>query len=431
MFCDELKIKLKAGKGGDGCVSFRREKFVPKGGPDGGDGGKGGSIIFLANRNLNTLGHLTNGKKYEAESGESGKKKNMHGKNGENLIIEVPEGTIIFKENKTKQIADLKNDGEIVTIARGGKGGLGNARFKSSIHQVPRFAENGEPGEEKEVTLELKLVADVGIIGLPSAGKSTLISVISNARPKIADYHFTTLIPNLGVVNLNDTTSFVVADIPGLIEGASKGKGLGHRFLRHIARTKILVHILDGSLEKPLTNLKTINSELKKFDKTLVEKEQIIVINKIDIIPQKNLKKIAEKLARSLKVEKIFQISGVTNEGIKELLYEIANKLKSVKQKERKERINTEKTPTIIKPIIRAEKFKIEKIIRKKDKKIFRIVGEKIEQISIMTDIKNPEGLERMYRQMQKLGINKAVEKNGATFGDIIKIKDKNIPYRK
>ncbi|GAF99751.1 unnamed protein product, partial [marine sediment metagenome] len=214
MFCDELKIKVVAGKGGDGCVSFRREKFVPKGGPDGGDGGNGGNIIIKVNPNLNTLSNLANKKIYKAEKGVGGKRKNMHGKSAQNLILEVPKGTIILNEDKSEMLADLNKEGELLTIAKGGKGGMGNARFVSSTHQIPRFAETGEPGEEKEIILELKLVADVGLIGLPSAGKSTLISVISNARPKIAAYHFTTLVPNLGVVNMSGNNSFVVADIP-------------------------------------------------------------------------------------------------------------------------------------------------------------------------------------------------------------------------
>ena len=261
MFCDELKIKVVAGKGGDGCVSFRREKFVPKGGPDGGDGGNGGNIIIKVNPHLNTLSNLANKKIYKADQGVRGKRKNMHGKSAQNLILEVPKGTIILNEDKSEMLADLNKEGELLTIAKGGKGGMGNARFVSSTHQIPRFAETGEPGEEKEVILELKLVADVGLIGLPSAGKSTLISVISNARPKIAAYHFTTLVPNLGVVSMGGNNSFVVADIPGLIEGASQGKGLGHQFLKHIARTKLLVHIVDGFIPDTEENYKVIGAQ--------------------------------------------------------------------------------------------------------------------------------------------------------------------------
>jgi len=431
MFCDELKINLKAGNGGDGCSSFRREKYVPKGGPDGGDGGHGGEVILRVNPNINTLSHLTNGKVYKAENGGDGKRKNMHGKNGEPLIIEVPRGTIILNEDKSEAIADLNKEGEQIAITEGGQGGLGNARFKSSTHQAPRFAENGEPGEEIKITLELKLVADVGLIGLPSAGKSTLISVISNAKPKIAAYHFTTLTPNLGVVNVSQKNSFVVADIPGLIEGASKGKGLGHQFLKHISRTKLLVHILDGSLEDLVADYKTIQTELKGFDKALAKKEQIVVINKVDIIPEEELEKKLKKLKKISKKTQIFVISGVTHEGLQPLLNEISQKLVEIKKEEQKSPKKEVKIIPIIKPHIDKIKFELEKVIKKKDKKIFRITGKRIEQLLIMTDIKNREGLERIYHYFDKLGIQSAIEKEGATFGDIIKIKEKEIPYRK
>ncbi|MBT4917654.1 GTPase ObgE [Candidatus Peregrinibacteria bacterium] len=431
MFCDELKIKLKAGKGGDGCVSFRREKFVPKGGPDGGDGGHGGHIIIKVNSNLNTLGHLTNGKKYKGEDGGSGKGKNMHGKNAETLLIEVPRGTIVLNEDKSQAIADLGNEGEQIVIAKGGQGGLGNSRFKSSTHQAPRFAETGEPGEEMEIVLELKLVADVGLIGLPSAGKSTLISVISNARPKIAAYHFTTLTPNLGVVNIDKNNGFVVADIPGLIEGASEGKGLGHQFLKHISRTKLLVHIIDGSLDDIAADFKTITKELKDFDKSLAKKEQIVVINKLDIIDDDDIKKKIKDLKKASKKTKIFTISGVTHEGLQPLLREIVKKLEEIRKEEASEPKKKEEVITIHKPHLDQVKFEIEKVIKKKDHKIFKIKGKRIEQLLIMTDTKNPEGLERVYHFFDKMGIKSAIEKKGATFGDIVKIKEKNIPYRK
>lgn len=432
MFCDEVKIKLKAGNGGDGRVSFRREKFVPKGGPDGGDGGHGGDIVIKVEPNLNTLSHLTNGKKYKAENGGSGKNKNMHGKNGDPLIIEVPPGTIVLNEDKSQSFADLNKPGEQIAIAKGGQGGLGNQRFKSSTHQAPRFAETGEPGEETEITLELKLVADVGLIGLPSAGKSTLISVISNARPKIAAYHFTTLTPNLGVVSMGKNSSFVVADIPGLIEGASEGKGLGHQFLKHISRTKLLVHILDGSLENIAKDLKTINKELKDFDKNLAKKEQIIVINKLDIIPDEDIEKKIKELEKASKKARIFTISGVTHEGLQPLLKEISRKLNEIRKKEAKEKPETkDEIIPILRPHEDIVKFEIEKVIKKKDHKIFRITGKRIEQLLIMTDIKNPEGLERIYHYFDKMGIQTAIERKGATFGDIVKIKEKAIPYRK
>ncbi len=431
MFCDEITIKVIAGKGGDGCTSFRREKFIPKGGPDGGDGGKGGDIIFKVNQNLNTLSTLTSGKTYKGNDGVGGKGKNMHGKNANHLILEVPPGTIILTKDKSETLADLNKEDETFTIVKGGKGGLGNARFVSSTHQAPRFSENGEPGEEKEIILELKLVADIGIIGLPSAGKSTLISVISNAKPKIAEYHFTTLIPNLGVVNMknfggSNTDTFIAADIPGLIEGASKGKGLGHQFLKHISRTQLLLHIIDGTSETIEKDFKTINKELKEFDKDLSKKEQIIAINKIDMLTDKEIKEKTKKISKKLK---IFPISAITKTGLKPLLFAISKGISELKKKQ-KNLPKKDKIPTL-QPHLNKTQFKIEKIIKKKDHKIFRITGKRIEQLVVMTTISNIEGLERIYHFMEKMGIKKAIEKQGATFGDQIKILEKKIPYRK
>jgi len=436
MFCDELNLKLVAGKGGDGAATFRREKFVPRGGPDGGDGGRGGNIVFKVNPQINTLSNLANKKIYKANQGVNGQKKNMHGKNAEALVLEVPKGTIIFNKDKSQVIADLDKEGNQATVARGGKGGLGNARFASSTHQAPRFAETGEPGEEIEITLELKMVADIGLIGLPSAGKSTLISVISNAKPKIAAYHFTTLIPNLGVVNMakhggSANSSFVVADIPGLIEGASQGKGLGYQFLKHISRTKVLVHIIDGTLENIGEDFQTINQELEEFDSKLASREQIIVLNKIDMLDEDTLKKKLKEIKKVAKNTEIFIISAITREGLQPLLFEMVKKLQEVKLTEKPEEEIEEKGTTILQPHLETTQFEIEKIIRKKDKKIFRIRGKRIEQVLIMTDLRNLEGLERVYHFIDKMGIKKAIEKEGATFGDVIMVKEKSFPYRK
>lgn len=437
MFCDELKLKIIAGNGGNGSVSFRREKFIPKGGPDGGNGGRGGNIIIRANPNLNTLSHLANRKMYKAESGEKGQGRNMTGKNAEDLNLEVPQGTIIYNLAKTEILADLSRINDEVIIARGGKGGLGNLNFVSSTNQVPRFAETGEPGEEKEILMELKLVADVGLIGLPSVGKSTLISVISNARPKIAAYHFTTLIPNLGVVNMekfggSNEESFVVADIPGLIEGASEGKGLGHKFLRHVSRTKILVHIIDCTLETPDRDYKAINTELKKFDLNLSKLKQIVVLNKIDTIDQETLKKKISELKKISRKAKIFPISCMNREGIKPLMFAVFKEVKALKQKERIARI-TEAKPEIpiLRPHIQKVKYSIDKIEKSEEYKIFHLSGKRIEQLVTMTEISNPEGLERIYHYLNRMGIQRAVERKGASYGDIIRIKGKNIPYRK
>ena len=437
MFCDEVKIKVIAGKGGDGCASFRREKFVPRGGPDGGDGGKGGNVVLKVNQNLNTLSHITSGKTYKAEEGVPGKSKKRHGKNAEDLILEVPPGTVIFNEDKSQMLADLEKDEDRFTVAKGGIGGMGNARFVSATHQAPRFAENGEPGESKEILLELKLVADVGIIGLPSAGKSTLISVISNAKPKIAAYHFTTLIPNLGVVDMkkfggSSNDSFITADIPGLIEGASKGKGLGHQFLKHISRTKLLVHLIDGTLGNTEENFKTINKELKEFDKNLAKKEQIVVLNKIDMLDEKTIKEEKKLLKKIAPKSQTFAISAITKEGLKPLLFAITQKLIEIKKEESRQRKprTTGEIP-VLQPHLDQEQFEIEKVVRKKDHKIFRIKGKRIEQLIKMTNISNIEGLERVYHFMEKSGMKRAVEKQGAQFGDQIKILDKKIPYRK
>lgn len=436
MFCDELKIKVQAGNGGDGCIAFRREKFVAKGGPNGGDGGNGGDIIIKTNPNINTLSHLAHKKAYKAPKGENGMGSMMYGKRGESLEIEVPVGTIIFNSDKSKILADLSKAGAEIVIAKGGRGGMGNAHFVSSIRQAPRFAENGEPGEEKEIVMELKLVADVGIIGLPSAGKSTLISVISNAKPKIAEYHFTTLVPNLGVVDMSkfggdSNESFVVADIPGLIEGASQGKGLGHQFLKHIARTQILIHVIDGYLENADVNYKTINKELKDFDKDLAKKTQIVVINKMDLLSDEAIKAKKKELRKAYKKGEIFEISAATHEGLKPLLFEIVKRLKEFKKNLRENPPEEVVEMTVLQPHLEKVQFILEKIKKNKNSKVFKITGAKINRLAVMTDIRNPEGLERMYIYMEKFGIKKLINKKGATFGDFIEINGKKIPYRK
>ncbi len=438
MFCDELKIKAIAGKGGNGCMSFRREKFVPKGGPDGGDGGHGGDVILQVNPQINTLYHLKHKKVYKANPGVPGKGKKMHGKNAEDLIIDVPKGTVVYNEDKSAIIADLDHEGDQIVIAKGGIGGKGNARFVSSVHQAPRFAENGEPGEEVKINLELKLVAEVGIIGLPSAGKSTLISVISNAKPKIAAYHFTTLVPNLGVVSLeqfggNRENTFIVADIPGLIEGASEGRGLGHEFLRHVSRTKILVHLLDGTEENLVENFKTINQELEKFDEKLSRKEQLIAINKADMIEPAELKEKIKALEKASNKAKIYTISALTKTGLAQLLFDLSEKLSTLRTKEaeeEKEITEVEETIPTLKPHLEKVKFNIQKIEEKEGIKLFHIEGKRIEQLISMTDLNNREGLERVYHFMDKMGIQKAVEKAGAHYGDKIAINNKIIPYR-
>lgn len=334
-FVDYVKIHVKAGDGGRGCVSFRREKYVPKGGPDGGDGGRGGNIIIKATERLNTLLDLKYQCTYRAEKGQHGKGKNMHGSDGRDLIINVPVGTIIKDANTKEFIADLDKDGMEVIVAKGGRGGLGNAHFATPVRQAPKFAQPGEKGEERSLILELKLLADVGLIGLPNAGKSTLLSVISSAKPKIADYPFTTLTPVLGVVKLKDYKSFVVADIPGLIEGAHKGAGLGYKFLRHIERTSMLLHLIDISdtgIGDPVENLRKINRELKLYNENLVEKPQIVVGTKLDLAIEKRRLHELEDYCKINKLE-FFPISSVTNKGVEQLLYYISKRLDELRRK--------------------------------------------------------------------------------------------------
>jgi GTP-binding protein len=446
IFCDKTIVEFTGGKGGDGSTSFRREKFVPKGGPDGGDGGDGGSIILEADENINTLFDLNTQKKYQAEEGENGHKKNMHGKNGEDMIIKIPAGTTIVDFDTKEQLFDLKKHKQIYIVANGGKGGFGNTHFKSSVHQAPDFAENGEKGEKKRIILELKLVADVGIIGFPSAGKSTLISMISNAKPKIADYPFTTLIPNLGVVSMTRfdkkiKESFVVADIPGLIEGAHLGKGLGHQFLRHVSRTEILVHLLDPTRVTP-EDFKIINGELAKYDSRLAAKDQITVINKCDAVTEEELKDYEKRL---IKIEpqlknKIFKISALTGMGLKELafqLYKLVGQFRNNRGKNME--VNEEAITddeTVYRPHLENRKFEV--IFRRsklesasgKDRKIFDVVGKRIEQVVQMTDINNPEGMERIYHFLGKMGIKNELRKQGAVAGDRIRIGGKTFIMR-
>jgi len=334
-FIDEVKIRVIAGDGGRGCVSFRREKFVPRGGPSGGNGGNGGDVIAVADPQLTTLLDLRYQKLYKAGRGQHGMGSDCHGHRGDDRVIKVPVGTMIRDGATGELIGDLQAAGERVTVARGGRGGKGNAHFVSSTNRSPRFAQPGEPGEERELDIELRLLADVGIIGLPNAGKSTLISVISSVRPKIADYPFTTLVPNLGVVGYDDK-SFVVADIPGLIEGAHQGHGLGHKFLRHVTRTSLLIHLIDGSQIDPDDSLKdwrTVNEELALFDPALAQKPQIVVINKIDLAEaREHARAFAKEIPE--RYRPLYLISAATTEGVQTLVQTVGRKIAALKQTE-------------------------------------------------------------------------------------------------
>lgn len=332
MFADRARIIIKSGKGGDGHVSFRREKFVPNGGPDGGDGGKGGDIIFEVDEGLNTLTDYRHRRKFAAKAGEEGGKKNCHGKNGEDLVLKVPEGTVIKDAESGKVIADMSGDNKRQIILTGGRGGLGNQHYATSTMQAPKYAQPGGEAIEIEVQLELKVIADVGLVGFPNVGKSTFLSRVTNAKPKIANYHFTTLNPNLGVVDL-DGNGFVIADIPGLIEGASEGVGLGHEFLRHIERTKVIIHMVDGASVEgrdPLADILAINKELEAYDPSILEKPQVIAANKMDVCMEGS-----DEIIATLRKEfepkgiQVFAISAVSGQGIKELLYHVQELLKT------------------------------------------------------------------------------------------------------
>ena len=335
-FIDEVKIRVIAGDGGRGCVSFRREKFVPRGGPNGGNGGKGGDVIALADPQLTTLLDLRYQKQYKAGRGEHGLGKDQHGRTGADRIINVPVGTVIRDARTGELLGDLKEAEQRVVVAAGGRGGKGNAHFVSSTHRSPRFAQPGEPGEDKELEIELRLLADVGIIGLPNAGKSTLIAAISAVRPKIADYPFTTLVPNLGVVGYGEGKSFVVADIPGLIEGAHEGHGLGDKFLRHVTRTSLLIHLLDASNideQDPLAPWKTVNRELQLFDPELGKKPQIVVANKIDLPAGKNgAKLLAKQLPKGY--QPLHAVSAATSEGVRRLVQYVGMRLEEIRQQD-------------------------------------------------------------------------------------------------
>lgn len=455
MFCDLVKVKFIAGRGGDGAVSFRREKFVPRGGPDGGDGGTGGNVMLFADPNSHTLADFNTNRVFKAEAGEKGGGTQCHGKNGKDLVLKVPPGTIVYDENHEKILADLTEKGQIAVIAKGGRGGFGNAHFKGSIRQTPTFAEIGEPGHERGVWLELKMIAHVGIIGLPNAGKSSFLARVSKARPKIADYPFTTLIPNLGVVSLaefgGDTgESFVMADIPGLIEGAHTGKGLGHDFLRHISRTKVLFHMIDGTSEKITSVYKTINKELEQYNAELAEKPQIIGINKADLLSEEEQKKIAADFKKILpKNRKIYFLSAATGHGIREVLFAL---LQMIQKELKKEKANTESDgkKELIIELTPREKWNCTLIGTAPDRitddevifgeeasakikgkrQVFEVKGERIEQIVNMTNFDNQEAIHRVYDVIKKMRIQHEIKRIGGQSGDHIKITDKTLRFR-
>ncbi|WP_270179441.1 GTPase ObgE [Alkalihalobacillus sp. CinArs1] len=418
MFVDQVKIFVKAGDGGNGMVAFRREKYVPDGGPAGGDGGKGASVIFEVEEGLRTLMDFRYNRHFKAKTGEHGRSKNQHGRGAEDMVVKVPPGTVVSYADTGERIADLTEHGQRATIARGGRGGRGNTRFASPSNPAPELSENGEPGEEREVTLELKVLADVGLVGFPSVGKSTLLSVVSAAKPKIAAYHFTTIAPNLGVVDTKDGRSFVMADLPGLIEGAHEGVGLGHQFLRHIERTRVIVHVIDMSGMEgrdPFEDYEKINEELKQYKMRLMERPQIIVANKMDLPDsEENLKIFKEKLQEDYP---IYPISAVTRQGLQELLFEIADKLETTpefpldEEKEEESRV-----------VYRHEKEAPDFYITRDDDGTFIVNGPRIERLFKMTDFDREDNVRRFAQQMRSLGIDEALRERGAEDGDAVRI---------
>lgn len=415
MFTDYAKIIIKSGNGGDGAITFRREKYVAAGGPDGGDGGKGGDIYFRVDPNANTLIDFRYTKKFKAQNGENGSGGNKYGKSGEDLYIDVPIGTIIRDAETGKIVADLSKDGQVELVLKGGRGGKGNSHFATATRQVPRFAQAGEDGEEKEVILELKLLADVGLLGFPNVGKSTFLSVVTDAKPKIANYHFTTIEPNLGVVKTEKGDSFVIADIPGIIEGASEGIGLGIQFLRHVERTRLLLHIIDVSGvegRNPVQDFHTINEELKKYSEKLSQRKQIIVANKIDIMQDDTGYKELEKLAKEQNIE-IFKISGATGQGIKELLNRVSEVLKTLP----KEEIVDEEDRVVYTLNDDSNDF----TVRKEDG-IFIIEGKAINRLMGRINIDDNESMYYFEKSLKQLGIEAELKKQGIKEGDTVKV---------
>ena len=420
MFSDRARIFIKSGKGGDGHVSFRRELYVPDGGPDGGNGGRGGDIIFEVDKGLNTLSDFRHNSKYVAESGQEGGKRRCTGKDGADLIIKVPEGTVIYDDESHKVIADMSNGNLRETILKGGRGGKGNMNYATSTMQAPQYAQPGQDAQELWVRLELKVIADVGLVGFPNVGKSTLLSRVTNARPKIANYHFTTLNPNLGVVDLNDAKGFVIADIPGLIEGASEGVGLGHEFLRHIERTKVIIHMVDAASTEgrnPVADIKAINHELYAYNPELLSRPQVIAANKIDVLnamdgtdPIKELRDEFEKDGI-----KVFPISAVTGQGLKELLYHVSSLLS-----------NMDSTPVTFEKELDVdtlfdnpnEAFYVEK----SNDGIYLVYGPRVDRMLGYTNLESEKGFNFFQRFLRETGILKELKSLGVQEGDTVRV---------
>ncbi|MBP2077454.1 GTPase ObgE [Oceanobacillus polygoni] len=419
MFVDQVSVYVKAGDGGNGLVAYRREKYVPMGGPAGGDGGNGADIIFKVDEGLNTLMDFRYNRHFKGKRGENGMSKTQHGKNAAPLILPVPPGTTVIDEDTEEVIADLTVHDQQAVIVRGGRGGRGNTRFATPRNPAPDMAENGEPGQERNIKVELKLIADVGLVGFPSVGKSTFLSVVSAAKPKIADYHFTTLSPNLGVVDTGDQRSFVMADLPGLIEGASAGVGLGHQFLRHVERTRVIVHVIDmASIEgrDPYDDYLKINQELEAYDAKLSKRPQLIAANKMDMPgAAENLEKFKEQLGESLP---IYEISALTREGLRDILFAIADLLETI-PKNKTEIEDIDETV-----VYRYQKEEEPFHITRDPDGAFVLYGNKIEKLFKMTDFQRDEATQRFARQIRGMGVDAALREKGAKDGDTIRLLD-------
>lgn len=423
MFSDKVRIFIKSGKGGDGHVSFRRELYVPAGGPDGGNGGHGGDIIFQVDKGLNTLGDFRHNSKYIAQSGEEGGKKRCTGKNGEDLIIKVPEGTVIYDDESGKVIADMSGDNMKETILKGGRGGKGNMNYATATMQAPQYAQPGQEAKELWVRLELKCIADVGLVGFPNVGKSTFLSRVTNARPKIANYHFTTLNPNLGVVDIDGGKGFVIADIPGLIEGASEGVGLGHQFLRHIERTKVIIHIIDAASTEgrdPIADIKAINAELEAYNPDLLKRPQVIAANKIDAIYDDGSgTNPVELIKAAFEPEgiKVYPISAVTGQGVKELLYAVRELLDNF--------------PDDV--VIFEKEFDVDELLDNSDDNynvyidengVFIVEGERIDKMLGYTNLESEKGFNFFQKFMKSSGAIDRLEELGIEEGDTVRVGD-------
>ncbi|WP_429842839.1 GTPase ObgE [Brevibacillus sp. FIR094] len=416
MFVDQVKVYVKGGDGGNGAVSFRREKYVPLGGPAGGDGGQGGDVVFVVDEGLRTLVDFRYQRHFKAPRGEHGRNKSQHGAGAEDMVVRVPPGTTVIDDDTKEVIVDLVEQGQRAVIVKGGRGGRGNTRFANSSNPAPHISENGEPGQERYIVMELKLIADVGLVGYPSVGKSTLLSSVTAAKPKIAAYHFTTLTPNLGVVDLGEQ-SFVMADLPGLIEGAHEGVGLGHQFLRHVERTRLIVHVIDMAAvdgRDPYEDYLQINRELTMYNLKLEDRPQIVVANKMEL-PEaaENLRIFKEKVPDA----KVYEISAATRQGVQELMYAIGDALATIPDKPAVEEVAEVEERVVFRAEKEPEEFEITR-----DNEVFVISGEKIEKLVRMTNLTSYDAAQRFARQMRFMGVDDALRKLGAKDGDTVRI---------